>query len=468
MSFIYNMADTWNAVGTTFAGILMNVSNGAGAVPVGAVTSQLVNVQTNGTQRFGVRMPHFVLGTDSSSFATFTDVWNTSGNPTGILYNTTNTASGSTSKLMDLQVGGTSQFAIDKAGVVTGLGSISVTTAGTGFNVKNATGAFTLGSSSDTIMTAPAAASLQHGAADVDTNASMVAQTIRVQGALTGGTTNQAGKDWTFIASPGKGTGVGGKILFQASKAGGSGATPNAAATVFTIDSVGAYGLFPAGTTLAAPLQFTSGTNMTTVGAGAVEFDGKVFYASAVSNSRQAVDSEQFIIQTANSSTYNNTGLDTNTAFQVFSTGSGLVTVQAATTYFFEGLYKISNTGTTSHTWATLFTLASSASVTDIRYTVLAKTGVTSAVTITAMSNLDIAVATQVPVTAASTSATEFVTIFLKGYMAINVGGTVSPAMQASSRPGASGTPGVIVLAGSYFRMWPVGTNTVANVGPWA
>ncbi len=450
MSFIYNMADTWNAVGTTFAGILMNVSNGAGAVPVGAVTSQLVNVQTNGTQRFGVRMPHFVLGTDSSSFATFTDVWNTSGNPTGILYNTTNTASGSTSKLMDLQVGGVSQFAVDKAG--------NTTIISTGQLLW----------STDLIVTRAGAASFQYGAADVDTNATIVAQTVRSQGALAGGTADQAGKDWSFIASPGKGTGAGGKFLFKAAKAGTTGTSVNAANTVFTLDSVGAYGLFAAGTLLAAPLQFTSGTNMTTVGAGALEYDGKVFYASAAANSRQAVDSEQFIIQTANSSTYNNTGLDTNTAFQVFSTGSGLVTVQAATTYFFEGLYKISNTGTNSHTWATLFTLASSASVTDIRYTVLAKTGTTSAVTITAMSNLDIAVATQVPVTAASVSATEFVTIFLKGYMAINVGGTVSPAMQASARPGTTGTPGVIVLAGSYFRMWPVGTNTVANVGPWA
>ncbi len=122
MSFIYNMADTWNAVGTTFSGILMNVSNGAGAVPVGAVTSQLVNVQTNGTQNFGVRMPHFVLGTDSSAFLNLADTWNTSGNPTGILYNATNTASGATTKLMDLQVGAVSQFNVTKAGATTQTG----------------------------------------------------------------------------------------------------------------------------------------------------------------------------------------------------------------------------------------------------------------------------------------------------------------------------------------------------------
>jgi hypothetical protein len=160
--------------------------------------------------------------------------------------------------------------------------------------------------------------------------------------------------------------------------------------------------------------------------------------------------------------------LDTNTAYQVFSTGSGLVTVQAATTYFFEAIYQLSNTGTTSHTWGTLFTLAGGASVTGIRYTVMGVSGVTSAVTISTTGILNIDVATVVPVTAASTSATEFVHLVLKGYVAVNAGGTMCPSMQASARPGASGTPGVIVLAGSYFRMWPVGTNSVASVGSWA
>ncbi len=225
---------------------------------------------------------------------------------------------------------------------------------------------------------------------------------------------------------------------------------------------------YAAGTATVAPIVLTSGTNLTTAAAGAAEFDGKVFYLTAAASSRQVADAEQFIIQASNSSTYNNTGLDTNSAFQVFSAGSGLVSVQAATTYFFEGLYKLSNTGTTSHTWATLFTLASSASLTGISYTVMGDTRTTSAATIAATSQLDIGVATQVPVTAASTSATEFVTLFLKGYMAVNAAGTVSPAMQASARPGATGTPGVIVLAGSYFRMWPVGSNAVTSVGSWA
>jgi hypothetical protein len=170
---------------------------------------------------------------------------------------------------------------------------------------------------------------------------------------------------------------------------------------------------------------------------------------------------------TANGPTDSNSLLDAATAAAVFRTPTnGTITVAAATSYFFEAMYKLSNTGTTSHTWATLF--AGTATFTSISYTALAYTGTTSGVTISALSALQIAVATQVPVTAASTSATEFVTVWLRGIMRINAGGTVIPQMQASARPGASGTPGVTILAGSYFRAWPVGSNTVASVGNWS
>lgn len=227
-------------------------------------------------------------------------------------------------------------------------------------------------------------------------------------------------------------------------------------------------GVLPAGTATTAPLVFTTGTSLTVPAAGAAEFDGKVFYETALASSRQVVDTEQFIIANANSSTYNNTGLDAaTTPTAVFtSPASGTLTVGAATTYMFSGLYRLSNTGTTSHTWATLF--GGTATLTGIHYNVRAYTGATSAVTITAVSGLQVDVATQVPVTAASTSATEFVTVWLDGYVQINAAGTFIPQMQNSARPGASGTPGVIILNGSYFRMWPVGTNAIVSVGNWS
>lgn len=54
MSFIYNMADTWNAVGTTFNGIYMNISNGAGGAPVGAAASRAFRLDSNGSSIFDI------------------------------------------------------------------------------------------------------------------------------------------------------------------------------------------------------------------------------------------------------------------------------------------------------------------------------------------------------------------------------------------------------------------------------
>jgi hypothetical protein len=239
--------------------------------------------------------PSGLTGSQTTSLLSLAQTWNTSGNVTGLLANFTNIAAGASSLLADLQVGGTSQWKVAKAGAVTQLGSLSLA-------ADAAT--FSLGASSDVILARAAAASLQLGAADVDTNAAIVAQTLRSQGTLAGGTSDQAGKDWTLIASPGKGTGVGGKFLFQAAKAGSTGTTVNSAATVFTLDSVNSYGLFPAGTSLAAPLKFTSGTNLGTAAAGAVEWDGvNPYFTNDTTGGRGAIPVEQYFHLTSAGST---------------------------------------------------------------------------------------------------------------------------------------------------------------------
>lgn len=89
----------------------------------------------------------------------------------------------------------------------------------------------------DTFLTRPSAATIQAGAADVDT--APVAQTLRTQGALAGGTSNVAGANWTFIASLGKGTGAGGSFIFQTAPAGSTGTVVNAPVTGLSLNSAG-------------------------------------------------------------------------------------------------------------------------------------------------------------------------------------------------------------------------------------
>lgn len=140
---------------------------------------------------------------------------------------------------------------------------------------------------------------------------------------------------------------------------------------------------------------------------------------------------------------------------------AGAVTVEAATNYFFEGLlYMTRAAGAVSHTTATLF--AGTATLTSIDYIGRARTGDTN--TLLGVSSIRATAATALVVKAASTSATEDTLIDVKGNVRINATGTFIPQFQYSAAPGGAPT----ILRGTYFRMWPIGSNTDESVGVWA
>lgn len=100
---------------------IQGAANPSGILRIGSdinASGTFTNVLSIGSATVG--------GSDATSLISGTQTWNTSGNPTAILLNVTNTASGSSSKLMDLQVGGTSQFNVTKAGVGTFVGDVNV------------------------------------------------------------------------------------------------------------------------------------------------------------------------------------------------------------------------------------------------------------------------------------------------------------------------------------------------------
>jgi hypothetical protein len=148
-----------------------------------------------------------------------------------------------------------------------------------------------------------------------------------------------------------------------------------------------------------------------------------------------------------------------NTAQNVFPTGQGTLTVQGATTYEFEAFYEIDTTGATSNTLQTLF--GGTATFTAISYYSISTNGTASTTPATAsMRNINVATASAV--TAAVAAATQR-QIKLRGTMRINAAGTVIPQFQYSAAPGAA----PVVKIGSFFRCWPVGSNTVTSVGAW-
>lgn len=156
----------------------------------------------------------------------------------------------------------------------------------------------------------------------------------------------------------------------------------------------------------------------------------------------------------------NDAGGSNSTSAQPWFPSSGAVLVEGATTYFFEGqLYTTRAAGAVSHTTGVLF--GGSATLTSIDYVGQARTGDTN--TLVGVSSIRAAAATTLVVKAASTSATEDTFIEVNGVVRINVAGTFIPQFIYSAAPGGAPT----ILRGTFFRMWPIGSNTVVNVGTW-
>lgn len=209
------------------------------------------------------------------------------------------------------------------------------------------------------------------------------------------------------------------------------------------------------GTTSIASLQFAAGDVLTTPAAGAIEYDGVVLYSTPTANRRGVSPSVSVRVQ-AN----NNTLADSSSAQNVFSSPAA-ITLDASTTYMFEAVYYITRAaGTTSHTLSTLFAL--SGTLTSMTYT--ADTTSTTGNTLGAVSRIYGTGATATVVTAANTSATENITVILRGVIKTNATGTLTPQIQYSAAPGGAPT----VLANSYIKLIPVGTSGMTSVGSWA
>jgi len=213
-----------------------------------------------------------------------------------------------------------------------------------------------------------------------------------------------------------------------------------------------------AGTATVPALSFVSGTNMTTAGAGAFEYDGAAFYATPSASNRGVLDTTHFMVL---STDY--IGSDSSTAQKVFNLGTGsagAITLPASTSYFMEAIYYITRSvGSNSHNLSTLFALG--AALTGITYT--ADTTSTTGNTLGAVSRIYGTAATAVAVTAASSSSTENITVVIRGIVRTNTSTTFTPQVKYDSAPGGAPT----FLAGSYIRLTPIGNSAVTFVGNW-
>jgi hypothetical protein len=217
-----------------------------------------------------------------------------------------------------------------------------------------------------------------------------------------------------------------------------------------------------AGTTTVAPLDFATGTNLTTPAAGAWEYDGKVFYATPIASNRAVAVIEHFVARTGTKTMTSNTALQAifdNTT----GTGgltSGALTVGASTSYFFEMSINVSAMSATSGNMGFSIVGAGTATFTSAAWHAFGLDSTTQQTAAAAGTSWQsTAGATGNIVTAATGTAASAI---VKGIFRINGAGTIIPSIQLTTASAA------VIGVNTWFKCYPVGTNTVISVGNWA
>ena len=216
-------------------------------------------------------------------------------------------------------------------------------------------------------------------------------------------------------------------------------------------------------TTATIPLLFSSGSlaNVATsqLTGGAMEYDGDAIYGAFAANQRGVIGIEHFITLTSDATVTNGA-----TAQDIFPT-AGTITLPGSTTYFLDALYIVgpgSGTNLNAVTMSTLFAVTSA--LTDARYVADTTVDLATAVTATKRRLVTAPTATVVTDTAAGGNES-FFTVTLRGVIRTNAATDLTPQMSFSGTPAATS---LRVLASSYFRLQPVGTSSVLNVGRWS
>ena len=199
-----------------------------------------------------------------------------------------------------------------------------------------------------------------------------------------------------------------------------------------------------------APLKFLPGVSLLSAAPGAVEFDGAVFYTSVAAGERGVVPSEQ--VQ-ALASPYT---LASQTAPQKLlnASASGAIAL-AVGTYQFECLFALTGMSSTSGSFG--FALGGSATFSQSWQSKAAQAATLGAAT---TPQLTYNTAANAALTTAGVNTTGHACI--KGILRVSAPGTVIPEVSLTV-PAAA-----VVAANSYFKVSPLGSSGLTNVGNWS
>jgi hypothetical protein len=238
-----------------------------------------------------------------------------------------------------------------------------------------------------------------------------------------------------------------------------------------TLNGLIAATTLAAGTTTTSPLEFTTGTNLTSPLAGAVEYDGLVQYftpstgATTTTNGGRAIvqTSHYYVIHTSASAITNGTAAQK--LLQGLATNGGISL--AVGTYEVEFLFTLSNSGasTTSHTIAFNMLGTGSTATTTASHLYAQAYMFQLGNTNSSTPNMSAWTSMNTSTVLTSATTTKDQAFLIKGTMNISGAGLVVPNITFSAAPGNTTT----LVIGSYFKFTPIMSNTnTTGIGAWS
>jgi hypothetical protein len=244
----------------------------------------------------------------------------------------------------------------------------------------------------------------------------------------------------------------------------GAGSTPttliDAAGTVIAPSATLGSLQVNAGTTTVAPIKLTSGTNLTSVTAGAVEFNGQV--ATLTPNTSIGRIPLQTAIFTSGVGTTGGFALGTN--YALFPTANDTITLPIGT-YIVESCFRLDVAGST--TAAVLGMSIRGAGTAVGTFTWVGSGGVIALGNLTTITNTAVALTTNVTVTGPGAGNPRNYVVAGKGILRITTAGTIIPSYIYGQAP--TGATGSTLYADNYMLITPLSnSSTTASTGAWA
>lgn len=209
-----------------------------------------------------------------------------------------------------------------------------------------------------------------------------------------------------------------------------------------------------------APIRFTPGTLLATPESGAVEFAANIPYVSTFPSARGVIPSMSFVCRTGTKIMNNDPLLQSIFGGGTGGLTSGALTVDASTTYFFEMQFNVTSMAVNSGNFGFSLVGAGTATFTSCQFMVTGDDTDTptdpAAQDGTFVSTP--ALTTNILIAATKTAAY----CMIRGIFRIANAGTIIPSIQLTHATAA------VIGANSWFRCYPVGTDTVVSVGNWS